>query len=138
MKTISDHALAAKNIRKELKALSPKTKFSITSKTYSGGSSVYVSYEDGPAWETVNKLVKKYQYGDFDGMTDCYNYNPKFDDSKGSAKYVLVERSLSSEFIKHTAAALRMEVHFDMYGRYETTPPEHRNKLSRTMQATDF
>lgn len=138
MKTISDHALAAKNIRKELKALSPKTKFSVTSSSFSMGDSVHAEYTDGPAWTKANEIVKKYEYGDFDGMVDLYSNKKNFDGSKGSTKYATVSRSLSPEFILRVAKTLKIEVVFGEYGRWDTKNECDHCKLSRAMEQTDF
>ncbi len=72
MKTTSNHAQAAKEIRKELKQNFPTINFSVTSQRYSGGSSVHVSWENGPTSAMVNAIISKYQYGSFDAMEDMY------------------------------------------------------------------
>ena len=43
----------------------------------------------------INPIVKKYQYGTFDGMTDCYN-NDNISDNLPQAKYVSTSRSASA------------------------------------------
>ncbi len=72
MKTTA--ALAANAIKAELKASFPNVKFSVKSENYSGGDAVNIYWTDGPDNEAVNNIVRKYEYGTFDGMTDCYNY----------------------------------------------------------------
>ena len=68
-------------IRKELKALLPGTKFSVTSDTYSMGNSVDVTCEDLPPFiaEKVRGIIAKYQMGKFNGMTDCYEFTNRND-----------------------------------------------------------
>lgn len=99
-------ALAAKNLRRELKQHFPKHKFRIKSQNYSGGSSINASlvlYEsDGYTAENARRLereadalTKKYEYGSFDGMTDSYDYKDDplsrdFCDTFGGASYVFV------------------------------------------------
>ena len=99
---ISDHASAAANIRRELKKQWSKTKFSVTSKSFAMGNSVTVSWTDGPTTRDVERAVTaKYQEGDFDGMTDCYENRKRgrlFRDLFGGAKYVHETRSISEEF----------------------------------------
>ena len=106
----SDAALAAKNLRRDLRKQFPKLKFSIKSENYSGGSSVRASIElyEVDGWDPakankINNLAKKtacrYQYGSFDGMTDSYDYNSdadsrNFTNTFGGAKYVFIDVGL--------------------------------------------
>lgn len=92
-----NQTLAAKNIRKELKANFPKIKFSVKSKSYSMGDSIDVTWTDGPATKEVAGIIDKYQYGWFDGMTDCYNsHHNKFNDIFGGTKHLFCNREYSS------------------------------------------
>lgn len=77
MKQLSEAAQAAKLIRKELKAAFPKTKFSVTSEYFSMGNAVNISWDNGPAKSEVHEISDKYEYGHFDGMTDCYEFSNK-------------------------------------------------------------
>lgn len=66
----------AKMIRKELKEKVPGIKFSVRSDKYSGGSSIDVSWPDGPTEKEIEKIVGKYNGSGFDGMIDLkYNNN---------------------------------------------------------------
>src|ERR1035437_1233041 len=94
LKTISQHAHAAKLIKAELKAAFPCTKFSVKSDSYSGGDSVRVDYEDGPLYKDVMNRARKYQYGSFNGMEDIYEITNDRTDMP-QTKYVLVQRSKS-------------------------------------------
>jgi hypothetical protein len=69
------HAIAAQNIKKELSQNFLGIKFSVKSKSYSGGNSINIDWELGPTTEQVKAFTYKYEAGDFDGMTDCYNYS---------------------------------------------------------------
>lgn len=88
---MSTHAQAAKMIKQELKQLFPNAAMRVKSKSYAGGNSltVYIGeriktdepsiYGDfktvnSPELEAAKKLISKYEYGSFDGMTDCYNH----------------------------------------------------------------
>jgi hypothetical protein len=62
---------AAKGIRSELKAAFPGTKFSVRTSYFSMGNSIDISWDFGPTCAAVDAIVKKYQYGRFDSMTDC-------------------------------------------------------------------
>ena len=92
---MSTHANAAKQIRKELKENFPKTNFRVTSKTYSGGNSIRIYWIDGPTTKEVNKISGKYEYGHFDGMTDCYEMSNCRDDIS-QVKFVFNDRTISN------------------------------------------
>ena len=68
----SETARVAAQIKKELKNKYPKLKFSVTSSIYSGGDSVYVSWNFGPRRDEIKLIAEKYQEGYFDGMEDIY------------------------------------------------------------------
>src|SRR3990167_5266117 len=92
----SGHALGASNLRKELKRAFPNTKFSVSSNSYSGGCSIDIHWTDGVTTDDVEKISNKYQYADFDGMTDSTTYRDEiFTDVFGGAKYVMEQRSVS-------------------------------------------
>lgn len=61
------NGLAARQIRALLKEKFPSTSFRVTSEKYRGGSSIEISWEDGPMEGTVEPLVRKYEMGSFDG-----------------------------------------------------------------------
>jgi len=92
----TEAAICANLIKKELKKAFPNTIFKVKSDNFAGGDSVHISYSDGPGEEKVNEIVKKYQSGSFDGMTDMYEYTNSRDDVL-QAKYVSVSRSFSDE-----------------------------------------
>jgi hypothetical protein len=60
----------AKLIRQALKEAFPEIKFCVRSSKYAGGSSIDVSWEDGPTEHQVEAIAKAFQGGYFDGMTD--------------------------------------------------------------------
>ena len=88
MKNKTEAAQVAAIVRAELKAKFPGVVFTVRSQTYSGGDSVNVGYvmenESYPRQKEVESIVKKYQAGHFDGMTDSYDYT-----YKGTGKTVL-------------------------------------------------
>jgi hypothetical protein len=69
-----DTAEQAKIIRKALKASFVGTKFSVRISRYSGGSSINVTWTDGPTQKDVQTITSAYDGGGFDGMTDS-SYN---------------------------------------------------------------
>lgn len=95
MKTQS--ALCAKEIKKILTAKFPKIKFSVGSQNYAGGDSVNVSYNDGVPTQEVEKWIKGFQYGHFDGMTDMYEYSNHVE-GRPQTKYLFVSRHINPEF----------------------------------------
>jgi len=94
----SSHALAGSNIRKELKFKFPYCKFKVTTESYTGGSSLRVSWSDGINVKQVENIIEKYKYGSFNGMEDIYDYDKEFSDEYGSVKYTFTNRSYSSSF----------------------------------------
>lgn len=102
--------IAAKNIRRELKAAFPGIKFSVTSESYSMGDSIRVRWTDGPTGEAVESIVNKYQAGNFDGMTDSYTYSSsEFNKNHGEAKYVFANRDVSPAVINRILEKLRAD-----------------------------
>lgn len=88
--------IAAKNIRAELKLAFPGVAFTVRTSKYSGGNSVNVSWMDGPNRQQVERIANKYSGGNFDGMTDSYEYKRSpWTEVFGEAKYVFCERSYS-------------------------------------------
>lgn len=69
-------AETAKLVRKALKArFGKKQKFSVRSKTYSGGASIDVSWTDGPTTREVDKVAKLFAGATFDGMIDLKSHH---------------------------------------------------------------
>lgn len=93
---------AAKRIRLELKVNFPGVKFSVRTETYSMGNAINIGWTDGPETKAVNAIVKKYEYGRFDGMTDSSSVEdtlvPMPDGEiriLGGAKHVFTRREVS-------------------------------------------
>lgn len=133
----SVHARAAKNLRRELKEAFAGAKFSVRSSTYSGGNSVDVSYTDGPSYDDVSEIAKKYQGGHFDGMQDIYEYNSSsFSNAVGivlgTVKYVSVQRSITEE--------LKAQVKTDIQESYANHLEDHDldRIFYRAMQKTNL
>lgn len=75
----TEAAQVAKFIRNDLKSKYPHVRFKVRSENFAGGDAVRIDYtmedETYPKPEQVEGVVGKYQAGNFDGMTDCYNYD---------------------------------------------------------------
>jgi|GEM_PF-1753200 len=113
---LSDRILATRNLRIELERAFPGHKFSITSETFSGGDSIDVRWEDGALYDDVNKIVKKYQEGHFDGMTDMYEYSNKpFCSLFGGTKYTNSSRKVNQDRYLETAEKQGYKAHYDRY-----------------------
>lgn len=113
----------AKKIRAALKANFPGVKFSVRSETYSGGSSVNVSWTDLPLTEEVEKVVNRFKSGSFDGMTDMYETSGYVMDGKRyvGAKYIFCKRELSDEretMIKEWMQSNYAEINENHYSYY--------------------
>ena len=75
MKAIYETAAeTAKKIRKELKKNFPGIKFYVKSKSYTGGSSIRITWENGPSEYDVNAIAQNFKSAKFDGMTDMKTY----------------------------------------------------------------
>lgn len=95
--TISTQAAAAKAIRTELKKHGIRAR--VTSDSGSMTTSVRVEILEDvlPATKAeITTFAKRFQYGHFDGMTDCYEYSNN-DDSLPQVKFVFVEVNYSDE-----------------------------------------
>lgn len=92
--------VAAKNLRKILKKTWPKVKFSVTTSRFAGGNSMSVRWLDGPTTKMVEAWANRFSAGNFDGMTDYYNYESSpWTELFGSAKYVSCNRKYSDAAI---------------------------------------
>lgn len=105
-RTLSTQAQAAAAIRKELKAAFPNTKFSVTSESFSMGDAVRIDWTDGPTSAQVDAIVRKYQYGHFDGMIDMYEYSNRRDDIP-QTKFVSTQRRFSDDAYRWAIAEVQ-------------------------------
>jgi hypothetical protein len=77
-------------------------KFSVRSKTYSGGASITCHYTVGPPERLVKRVVDNYEAADFDGMIDLKT--SKYHEWQGKrthfgADYIFPSRHLSPSFL---------------------------------------
>lgn len=97
----------AKIMRQTLKAAFPGTKFSVRSSSYSGGSSVNVSWFDGPTSDQVDPIIKAFKSAGFDGQTDSSYYTGDMmfrgEPSSFSSGYVSGERRYTKDFMTEVA-----------------------------------
>lgn len=103
-------AETAKLIRAALKESFPGVKFSVKSNVYSGGASIDVRYQDGPAGKIVESVAEQFQGGYFDGMIDykgsCYHALDG-EPVRFGADFVFVNRESSDAQIARAIAFLQ-------------------------------
>lgn len=111
----------AKKIRAELKKAFPGVKFSVKTKRYSMGSSISVSWTDGPMDKEVSAITDKFESAGFDSYQDMKTYKTYTYEGKEyrGADYVFTTRTLSPEY--------RAVIHAEMkkqYANYESCETE--------------
>lgn len=95
MRELTTAAIAAKEIRSRLKKAGIAAR--VRSENYSGGNSINVDLDDATP-ETMKRaeaIANPFQYGHFDGMTDCYEYSNRNSDLPAQAKFVFVTNHIS-------------------------------------------
>ena len=89
---------ATKNIRMLLARNFPGTRFSVTSETFAYGDAIRIKYTDGPAYDKINAIGKKFQPYGSDESGDFWDYHgTPFASLFGDAKFVTVSREMSPE-----------------------------------------
>ena len=109
----STHAAAASVLRKELKKAYPLTIFKVTSNSFSGGTSIRVSWTDGPACSSVRAITKNYEYGTYDAMNDIYEYKKDAGDVP-QVKYVICNRYISKEVREKAIQDIKTKFDMDL------------------------
>ena len=82
---------ASKAIKKELKTLFPKVKFSVRESAH---SCVYVSYKGDVAREDVKNVTDKYQSASYNPIEDIHEHTNKRDDIP-QVETVLVSKDIN-------------------------------------------
>lgn len=94
-------------IRKALKDVFPDTTFSVSTKQYTGGSSITISYANGPLTKDVEAVVKPFEGASFDGFSDSTHFNKArlFRGEMVSFNYgfVFVQRTVTDELMQVAA-----------------------------------
>lgn len=98
--TFTSTADLAKQIRQALKAKFPGVTLSVRSKSYSGGSSIDVSWTDGPTTEQVKETTNG---------SESVRYDQWGEILSGGNRYVFCNRHLSPEFEAKVRAHLLQE-----------------------------
>ena len=99
-------AETAQFVRKALHSAFPGVKFSVRSRTYSGGASIDVTWTDGPSSEGVEAIVGRFAGATFDGMIDLKEYREALVNGQRvhyGADYVHTQRYLSGSYLRAVA-----------------------------------
>lgn len=114
----------AKLIRETLKVEFPDVKFSVRSKSYSGGSSIDIRWTDGPTSKQVATFTGMFEGASFDGMIDLKSYrsitNEDGEEIHYSVDFIFEHRECSRELTMEVA---KIAAHF--YGMEVPVMNEH-------------
>lgn len=129
-------AETAKLVRAALKAEFPTVKFSVHSKTYSGGSSINVSWQDGPATKMVERIAKRFAGASFDGMIDLKSYHDSELNGETvhfGADYVFCNRTFSRGMLEQVIVAAKSRygftAHITEYGGWDVDSPDYGDRV---------
>jgi hypothetical protein len=96
-------------IRKALAEAFPGIKFSVRGRHYSNGSSVDVTWTDGPTSNEVREVARQYEDADFDSSTDSRTYKQRLVGRQHihyGPDNVLCQRTESAELLRECAAII--------------------------------
>lgn len=126
----------AKLVRVALRKEFPGVTFRVRSKSYSGGASIDVSWQDGPPTKAVERVAKKYQGASFDGMIDLKSYHDSTLDGEAvhfGADYIFCQRDTTRALLEQVAVAAKRKYGIDIaiteHGGWETTSPEYSDRI---------
>jgi hypothetical protein len=135
-----DATEAARLIREDLGRGFPSAKFSVRSSRFSQGSSVDVSYADGPPLADVSAIAEQYGHRGFDGTDDSTYYVPAAKSALTFRGFVDVSRQLSPEMRERlqvtfdTPPYAWQNLDFRLYGDPETRFAEWRAAIAEATQ----
>lgn len=99
----------AKIVREALKQAFPGVKFTVRSKSYSGGASINLGWTDGPTEYEVSQVAGKFQGASFDGMIDLKSYHDAEWNGERvhfGADYIFTSRGYSADFLRRRAESV--------------------------------
>ena len=105
----------ARVLREVLRDAFPNTQFSVRCSFYAGGSSIRVSYKDGPPEVRVSDLARKFQGRGFDGMSDSSYVTGNTIKSRGilyAAPFAFVSVSRDTSHAAHEDARKVLAQHY--------------------------
>ena len=125
--SISGHAQGAKNVRKHLAHAFPGIKFSVRSKSFSGGDSIDVGWENGPTAQEVDAILDLYEDSTFDGMQDLsIPKDSPFPEVFGGAMFVHGSRSFPDTIEELVSRSICASYGVPYAGRYTVLEGEDR------------
>lgn len=133
-KTWIDTTEVSKMVRNDLKAAFPDVKFSVKSHRYAGGSSIDVSWIDGPTQKMVNEIVGHYHGADFDGMQDIKVYNG----TEYGNDFICIQREHSDAAL--LAACEWAKCYYGDLGKFEYIPARTQGRwtISAQLSTADY
>ena len=99
-------AETAKIVRKELASAFASIKFSVKSKSYSGGASISISWTDGPTDAQVSRVTNQFESATFDSMIDLKSHHDSEYNGEAvswGADWVNTNRRNTAEFLQKVA-----------------------------------
>ena len=135
-------AETAQLVRATLKKQWPCIKFSVRSKTYSGGASIRIHWTDGPLESAVKAIVYPFEGATFDGMIDLKTsvyavYNGRR--TNFGSDYIFMNRQITDEdeLIKLAHAHVIASCVFrdGLFGNY--SPTEMARRVVHQIDFTD-
>lgn len=132
MTTYISSTETAKLIRQALKESFPGVKFSVKTSKYSGGSSINVSWTDGPTSHQVDSIVKKFNGSYFDAITDYKGLNYYMMNGESvqfSADFVFTNRNYSDEQIQRAinSTCTNLKNNYESAGIEKPTVEQYRS-----------
>lgn len=103
---------AAKMLRALLKKNFPGAVFSVRSSRYAGGSSIHISWQNGPSEKKVRELTQPYAGASFDGMIDMQTYNTAIMLADGTVTYGIIHNGPGVRGVNHPLPEGAEYVHF--------------------------
>ncbi|MBA3921284.1 MAG: hypothetical protein H0X31_06105 [Nostocaceae cyanobacterium] len=107
----------AKVIRQELKKHFTGVKFSVRSKSYSGGASIDIDWTDGPAEKEVEAIVDQFKGSTFNSSEDLKStrYSTWNGETvRWGSDFVFTHRSFSKDFFEKVASEVANEYGFEI------------------------
>jgi hypothetical protein len=119
----------AKLVRAALRKEFPGVRFSVRSKSYSGGASIDVSWQDGPPTKAIERVAKRFEGSSFDGMIDLKTHHDSILDGEAvsfAADYVFCQRDTSRQLLEQVIPVAKKKYGIDVtingYGQWEVGP----------------
>jgi len=129
----------AKLVRAALREAFPGTKFSVRSKSYSGGASINVDWIDGPNASQVDAITFPFRGASFDPMQDLKTSTSAVLDGEAvhfAADFIFCCRNYSDEAVARAIARVGADATVEQFrrGQLWDVPFIHRNARGEFLQ----